>query len=199
MRVKKKHVVRVVGTIGLVGLLLFSSTAFAAVALPHLITSDRDRILAAVDRFKNWGYSLGNPQVPEYLPGVPENVSVAMGNYGVTNCTAFGAWVLLAAFPFLRVLPGFWAAVNIWDSSKKWSGIDYLSTAFASPVVTPPFAPGMYFVQSWMSSGGGHVRLVEVTDAGKIIVREASQSAGKVREHVVPSYSWGESRAVRIA
>lgn len=196
MKIKKKHVILVLGSLGLIGLLLFSGTAFAAV---NLLSSDRDQVVAAFERFKGWSYSLSGPQIPEWLPGVPPNVQVAMGNIGVTNCTVFCAWILLAAFPFLRERPGLWEAVNIWNPTYKWSGIDFLSSAFEQPIVKPPFAPGMYFTQSWMSSGGGHSRIVEVTPDNKIIVREASTSAGKVREHVVTTYAWGETKGVRIA
>lgn len=199
MKLKPKHIFGVLGALGLVGLLLFSGTAYAAGSISGLLSSDRDRIVAAFERFKNWGYSLNGPQIPEWLPGIPESVPVAFGSYGVTNCTVFGGWILLAAFPFLRDKPGCWEAVNIWNAAYKWSGVEFLSAAFGSPIVKPPFAPGVYFVQSWMSSGGGHVRIVEVTSDGKIIVREASQTAGKVREHQVSSYSWGDTRAVKIA
>jgi hypothetical protein len=186
----------VLGSLGLLGLLLFSGTAYAAV---NLFASNRENIISAFERFKGWGYSLDGPQIPEMLPGIPLSVPVALGGYGVTNCTVFGGWILLAAFPFLRERPGLWEAVNIWDKSKKWSGIEFLSDAFGNPIVKPPFAQGVYFAQSWMSSGGGHVRIVEVTSDNKIIVREASQSSGKVKEHQVSSYAWGDTRAVRIA
>lgn len=167
------------------------------------------KIAAAFERFRGWTYDAAHPQVPEWLPGVPAGVEVATTLPGRTSCSPLTAWCVLAAFPELRTTPHVWGAINVWNAHKPWSPVAGWP-GFA--VVLPSgWTPGVYLTQSWRRvvdgvvdvSAGGHSRLVEVLPGDQgLRVREASLSAGVVRERIEAPDAWrrwgAETRAVRL-
>lgn len=171
------------------------------------------KIAAAFRRFDGWTYDAAHPQIPERLPGVPAGVEVATTLPGRTSCSPLTAWCVLAAFPDLRSVkaPIIWAAINVWDAAKPWSPIDVLAAQGFAAVLPTTWTPGVYLTQSWRRvvdgvvdvSAGGHSRLVEVLPADEgLLVREASMSAGVVRERIEAPDAWrrwgAETRAVRL-
>lgn len=182
----------------------------------------REKLIAAFHRFDGWTYDADHPQIPAWLPGVPLGVDVAnelevQQGRARTSCSPLTAWCVLAAFPELRATPAVWKAINIWKDYGPWSPIDVLADfgfPGASPFVraTPgEWTPGVYLTQSWRRvvdgavnvSAGGHSRLVEVLPADEgLLVREASLSAGVVRERLEAPDAWrrwgAETRAVRL-
>lgn len=167
------------------------------------------KIAAAFARFRGWTYDADHPQIPVRLPGVPAGVEVATTLPGRTSCSPLTAWCVLAAYPDLRKREGVWAAVNVWDHSRPWSPVDGLP-GFAG-VLPERWTPGIYLTQSWRQianrqpvvAAGGHSRLVEVLPGDEgLLVREASLTAGVVRERIEAPDAWrrwgAETRAVRL-
>jgi hypothetical protein len=174
------------------------------------------KIAAAFARFRGWTYDAERPQIPAHLPGVPLGVDVATPHEietraARTSCSPLTAWCVLAAFPELRKIeaPTVWASINVWNAQKPWSPVVGWP---GFPAVLPSrWTPGVYLTQSWRRvvdgvvdvPAGGHSRLVEVLpgDAG-LLVREASASAGVVRERIEAPDAWrrwgAETRAVRL-
>lgn len=178
-----------------------------APAMPDAST----KIAAAFARFAGWTYDAAHPQVPERLPGVPAGVEVATTLPGRTSCSPLTAWCVLAAYPELRRLeaPTVWAAVNVWNVHKPWSPV--VGWPGFAAVLPDRWPPGVYLTQSWRRvvdgvvdvSAGGHSRLVEVLPGDEgLLVREASASAGAVRERIEAPDAWrrwgAETRAVRL-
>jgi hypothetical protein len=175
------------------------------------------KIAAAFARFHGWTYDAERPQVPQRIPGVPAGVDVATALPGRTSCSPLTAWCVLAAFHELRVTPVVWKAINVWDGYGPWAPVDVLAD-FGFPGTSPfvratpgVWTPGVYLTQSWRRvvdgvvdvSAGGHSRLVEVLPGDQgLLVREASRSAGVVRERIEAPDAWkrwgAETRAVRL-
>ena len=189
-----------------------------------------EKIAAAFARFDGWTYDAAKPHVPtatthpagdparDRLQGVPAGVPLAYEPaQHRTSCSPLTAWCVLDAFPTLRATPAVWKAINIWEGYGPWAPVDVLA-GFGFPGASPfvraapgEWTPGVYLTQSWRRvvdsvvdvSAGGHSRLVEVLPADEgLLVREASLSAGVVRERLEAPDAWkrwgAETRAVRL-
>jgi hypothetical protein len=169
------------------------------------------KIAAAFARFHGWTYDAERPQVPERIPGVPAGVEVATALPGRTSCSPLTAWCVLAAFPELRASRPHrsWGAINVVNHHKPWSPV--VGWPGFSAVLPSHWTPGVYLTQGWRRvvdgvvdvSAGGHSRLVEVLPGDEgLLVREASRSAGVVRERIEAPDAWkrwgAETRAVRL-
>jgi hypothetical protein len=175
------------------------------------------KIEKAFNRFWGWGYSLANPQVPEFLPGMPKALASAVapaGRPASTNCTVLEGWCIFAALPEARAVPGLWLDLQVGRGKERpWSGQEGLVAANLGEWADLE-EPGVYSVQSWsnlvdgkiVSDGptksSGHRRLVTVVDARTMQVREASQRKGGVVYHQLglgQEAQWGHAvRAVRL-
>lgn len=176
------------------------------------------KIECAFNEFWNWGYSRNKPQIPQMLPGVPEELGSMVapkGKPGVTNCTVMGGWVILAALPAAREVKGLWLDIQVGRGrDKPWSGTDSLVTNGLGVRDDAFSEVGVYAVQKWSKLDGfghvvatpertseGHFFLVTVVDASSLQVREASQRQMRVVYRIVDraaAKTWGEYRAVRL-
>lgn len=172
------------------------------------------RIDAAFRRFDGWTYDKDDPHVPapthptgddtrDRLPGVPRGVPLAYEPaQRRTSCSPLTAWCVLSALDDLRADPEVWKAINIWEGYDRWSPIDHLVKRHGrSEAIVGRWLPGWYLTQTW--GRFPHSRLVEVLPADEgLLVREASLSAGRVREHLEAPDAWrrwgDETRAVRL-
>lgn len=150
--------------------------------------------------FAGWTYDTRTPAVPSWWPGIPRAVpTVTRGAHKATDCCTYTAWMMLTAFPELRV-DGAWADLCIWDGSKRWSPLDRVVAEGLGVWATDLGEPGAYLVQSWHRDGTGHARIAIRVPSG-LEVYDASKRGGGVRCRLLPAdvwRTWGETRAVRL-
>lgn len=176
-----------------------------------------ERIEAAWREHAGWTYTLRRPQVPERLPGIPEEVQIApRGKPGVTNCSTWGVFALLRAHPDAHLAyPGFYMDVQVFDGRRPFSPVDAVDRAqIGVPVASLDAVPfgrwGISETWSRLDASGhvvagvsfGHLRVWRRTEQGLRVLEasgkrgrmvESSQALGKVA-------SWGtETRSAMLA
>lgn len=163
------------------------------------------RLTRAFERLAGWRY--GGPEFPDIAPGMPEVLaSRVVSHRGAIDCSSLTAWCILHAYPRAHLAhPGLYADLQVQDHARPWSPIEGLELAGIGSRVIAPTTPGAwYLLQTWSRLDGGrivgaeeaerrgirpstgHARLALGMADGRLQVWESSQSAGGVRQLVLP-------------
>lgn len=156
-------------------------------------------------RLEGWRY--GGPEFPDLAPGMPaELASRVVTGRGSIDCSSLTAYCILHAYPRAHLAhPGLYADLQVQDHTRPWSPIEGLERAgIGSRVIAPTTHGAWYLLQTWsrldngrivgreeaerrgIKPSTGHARLALGLPDGRLQVWESSQTAGGVREVVLP-------------